>query len=69
MTPAKGAGYLVVRVGEIGSEQVAFSQCGRVELPPTDLTRFQLLAGDTLIARAIGCRDQLGEVFILLRLQ
>lgn len=59
--PATGNGYLVVRVGEIGSENVAFGKCGRVEQTEEELRRFRLLPGDILIARAIGSRDQLGK--------
>ncbi len=61
MKPAKDSGYLVVRVGEVGSEQVAFDRCGRVELAADELARFALRKGDTLLARAIGSRDQLGK--------
>ena len=59
--PATGTGYLVVRVGEIGSENVIFSKCGRVEQTDEELRRFRLAKGDILIARAIGSRDQLGK--------
>lgn len=59
--PATGTGYLVVRVGEIGNEQVDFSKCSRVEQTEDELKRCRLLKGDILIARAIGSRDQLGK--------
>ena len=61
MKPAKGAGNLVVRVGELGKEAVAFDKCGRVELHPEEIQRFMLLPGDILLARAIGSQAQLGK--------
>lgn len=61
MKPAKGEGHLVVRVGELGNESVAFDRCGRVELQPDELKRFTLSPGDTLLARAIGSQAQLGK--------
>ncbi|EKV00534.1 restriction endonuclease S subunit [Leptolyngbya sp. PCC 7375] len=60
-TPAKGKGYLVVRVGEIGQSKIAFERCGRVEISQEDFKKFQLQPGDIVIARAIGSKNQLGK--------
>ena len=59
--PAKGSGYLVVRVGEVGDTQIRFEACDRVELNQAELDRYLLNEGDTVIARAIGSRNQLGK--------
>lgn len=59
--PANGTGYLVVRVGEIGREQIVLYRCGRVQLDLEELPRYALRSGDILLARAIGSRDQLGK--------
>ena len=61
IAPAAGRGYLVVRVGEVGESRIAFEQCGRVEIPEKDLAKFRLEQGDTVIARAIGSKNQLGK--------
>lgn len=60
-TPAKGKGYLVVRVGELGAQNIAIEKCGRVELSGKDFNKFNLHQGDTIIARAIGSKKQLGK--------
>ena len=58
---ADGKGYLVVRVGEIGNAQIQFSDCSRVELKKAEFDRYVLQRGDTVIARAIGSKAQLGK--------
>ncbi|WPC04712.1 restriction endonuclease subunit S [Pseudomonas benzenivorans] len=60
-TPADGQGYLVVRVGEIGKLDINFSKCGRAQLKDSELERFILRSGDTVLARAIGSKKQLGK--------
>lgn len=60
-TPADGQGYLVVRVGEIGKLDINFSKCGRAHLKNSELERFILRPGDTVLARAIGSKNQLGK--------
>lgn len=59
--PANGNGYLVVRVGEVGDTQIRFANCSRIELTNTELNRYAISEGDTIIARAIGSKDQLGK--------
>ncbi len=59
--PARGRGYLVVRVGELGQFEIKYNQCGRVQLEPLDFEKFVLLPGDTVLARAIGSKNQLGK--------
>ena len=59
--PAKGKGLIVVRVGEVGESSIRFSLCGRVELGDSDIKKFKLEAGDTVIARAIGSKNHLGK--------
>ena len=61
ITPARGRGYLVVRVGEVGGSRIAFERCGRVEITEKDFVKFSLEQGDTVIARAIGSKNQLGK--------
>ena len=61
ITPAKGRGYLVVRVGEVGESRIAFERCGRVEISEKDFAKFRLERGDTVIARAIGSKNHLGK--------
>lgn len=58
---AMGQGHLVVRVGELGGSRIAFERCGRVELSPKDVEKYRLESGDTVIARAIGSKSQLGK--------
>jgi len=60
-TPAKGSGYIVVRVGELGALDIATEKCGRVEISDKDFEKFNLLQGDIVIARAIGSKNQLGK--------
>ena len=60
-TPAAGQGHLVVRVGEVGQARIAFELCGRVEICEKDFKKFKLEPGDTVIARAIGSKSQLGK--------
>lgn len=60
-TPAAGKGYLVIRVGEVGQSRIAFERCRRVELSQKDFDKFKLKPGDTVIARAIGSKNQLGK--------
>jgi len=60
-TPAAGEGLLVVRVGEVGQSTIAFERCGRVEISDKDFEKFRLEPGDTVIARAIGSKNQLGK--------
>lgn len=60
-TPAKGEGNLVVRVGELGQYNIAFERCGRVQLSEADFDKFVLVSGDTVLARAIGSKNQLGK--------
>lgn len=60
-TPADGQGSLVVRVGEIGKQDINFSKCGRAQLKDSELERFILHSGDTVLARAIGSKNQLGK--------
>jgi len=60
-TPARGRGYLVVRVGELGRLTIALDRCGRVEVTDKDFEKFKLVPGDTVIARAIGSRGHLGK--------
>ncbi|VGO15033.1 Type-1 restriction enzyme EcoKI specificity protein [Pontiella desulfatans] len=64
--PARGTGVLVVRVGEVGSSQIAFGKCGRVEIPDKDFEKFKLEEGDVIIARAIGSKNQLGKASLFL---
>ncbi|MDA3896479.1 MAG: restriction endonuclease subunit S [Desulfobacteraceae bacterium] len=59
--PAKGEGFKVVRVGELGQRVIDFDNCGRVELSNVEFERFSLNIGDTVIARAIGSKKQLGK--------
>ena len=59
--PATGVGCLVVRVGEIGGYSIALDKCSRVELDGIELEKFLLRPGDTVIARAIGSKEQLGK--------
>ena len=59
--PAAGQGYLVVRVGEVGQSRISFERCGRVEMSEKDFEKFRLEGGDTIIARAIGSKKQLGK--------
>jgi type I restriction enzyme, S subunit len=59
--PATGRGCLVVRVGELGAYSVALEKSSRVELGSLEFERYSLRAGDTVIARAIGSKDQLGK--------
>ena len=61
VTPAKGRGHLVVRVGELGESRIAFERCGRVEIAAADVAKFRLEPGDTVVARAIGSKSQLGK--------
>jgi type I restriction enzyme S subunit len=58
---ATDQGILVVRVGEIGSSRIAFERCGRVNIQYKDLLKYKLEQGDTVIARAIGSKNQLGK--------
>lgn len=60
-TPADGQGSLVVRVGEIGKQDINFSKCGRAQLKDSELERFILHSGDTVLARAIGSKNKLGK--------
>ncbi len=60
-TPADGQGSLIVRVGEIGKQDINFSKCGRAQLKDSELERFILHSGDTVLARAIGSKNQLGK--------
>ena len=60
-TPAKGEGSLVVRVGELGQFNIAFERCGRVKLSEADFDKFVIVPGDTVLARAIGSKNQLGK--------
>jgi type I restriction enzyme, S subunit len=59
--PASGIGYLLVRVGEIGAEEVDWARCGRVILSEEEFRKATICEGDILIARAIGSREQLGK--------
>jgi len=59
--PATGKGCLVVRVGEVGDYKIALDKSSRVELPKADFDRYVLRSGDTVLARAIGSKDQLGK--------
>jgi type I restriction enzyme S subunit len=59
--PASKRGFLVVRVGEVGQSRIAFSRCQRVEIEEKDFKKFKLEPGDTVIARAIGSKNQLGK--------
>ena len=61
ITPARGRGYLVVRVGEVGESRIAFERCGRVAISDIDVAKFRLERGDTVIARAIGSKKHLGK--------
>ena len=61
VTPAKGKGLLVVRVGEVGQTQVAFEKCGRVSITDSEIEKYKLEIGDTVIARAIGSKNHLGK--------
>ena len=61
ITPARGRGYLVVRVGEVGESRIAFERCGRVAISDKDVAKFRLEPGDTVIARAIGSKNHLGK--------
>lgn len=60
-TPAKGKGVIVVRVGEVGGDEIVFERCGRVEINVNDFEKYKLHDGDTVIARAIGSKNQLGK--------
>ncbi|MBD8614234.1 restriction endonuclease subunit S [Pseudomonas putida] len=60
-TPVGGEGCLVVRVGEIGKPNINFNKCGRVRLSDSELEKFALRPGDTVLARAIGSKNQLGK--------
>ena len=51
----------MVRVGEIGESRIAFERCRRVDISKEDFTKFRLKRGDTVIARAIGSKNQLGK--------
>ena len=59
--PASGSGFLLVRVGEIGDDEIRFDDCDRVELANTESDKFTLQEGDTAIARAIGSLAHLGK--------
>lgn len=59
--PATGSGCVIVRVGEIGSYDIAFDRCSRVELDRSEIERYSLQIGDTVLARAIGSKEQLGK--------
>lgn len=59
--PVCGKGYLVVRVGELGESTINFGKCGRLELGDSEFDRYVLRKGDTVIARAIGSKAQLGK--------
>lgn len=59
--PATGSGIVVVRVGEIGGDEIDFQRCSRAELEQDEVERYSLAPGDTVIARAIGSKEQLGK--------
>jgi type I restriction enzyme S subunit len=64
-TPANGSGHIVVRVGEVGSSIIKFEKCGRVEISEKDFNKYKLEVGDTVIARAIGSKNQLGKASLI----
>ena len=43
------------------SRELLYERCGRVEISAKDFEKFKLEIGDTVIARAIGSKDQLGK--------
>ena len=64
--PAHSKGQsLVVRVGEIGGQNVELDKCGVVTLAEKDLEKFKCEPGDFLLARAIGSESHLGKASIL----
>jgi type I restriction enzyme, S subunit len=64
--PAHSDGkQLVVRVGEIGNQNVNLDKCGQITLEGKDLERFLCNSGDLLLARAIGSESHLGKASIL----
>lgn len=64
-TPASDDGaHRVVRVGEIGGQDVALERCGRVSLDNKASDRYGLVPGDFLLARAIGSESHLGKASI-----
>jgi type I restriction enzyme S subunit len=64
--PAHSDGkQLVVRVGEIGNQNVNLQKCGRITLEGKELDNFCCQPGDLLLARAIGSESHLGKASIL----
>lgn len=64
--PAHSDGeQLVIRVGEIGSQNVQLEECGRITLEGYDLEKNLCEPGDFLLARAIGSEAHLGKASIL----
>ncbi len=64
--PAHADGeQIVVRVGEIGGQNVELNKCGCITLEGKELERFLCEPGDLLLARAIGSESHLGKASIL----
>lgn len=66
ITPATPNGrYPVVRVGDLGGNQIAVDRCKRVTIPDSDLLRFEAIPGDLLLVRAIGSEAHLGKASVV----
>ena len=64
--PAQDNGLqLCVRVGELGNWYVNLEPCQYVSLEAQELKRFSLIAGDIVLARAIGSESHLGKMSIV----
>lgn len=55
----------VVRVGELGSINIALSRCMKVHLNEVEKERYLLKMDDILLARAIGSLDHLGKASLI----
>lgn len=54
----------VIRVGEIGGDDIDIAHCGRVNLSDSERERYQCHPGDILLARAIGSAGHLGKATV-----
>lgn len=61
----EGGKQIIVRVGELGKDYVAISDCKFVTLDGPELEKFSVKAGDYLLARAIGSEDHLGKASLM----
>jgi len=63
--PASDEGDVpVIRVGEIGGDDIPLARCGRVTVSDSEYQRYRCHPGDLLLARAIGSADHLGKATV-----